>query len=88
MIMTEEEAARKWCPHVRARVTYSVGNGEVIGVASANRFGSNYNPEICSCIARVCAAWRVHPYREGSGYCGLAGVPLELQLALAKESRP
>lgn len=77
--MTEDEAAFKWCPHVRR---WDGSTGE-----SHNRIGSNANPGGCHCIGSKCMAWRwiqdeLVAFAAGTktvvsegkhGYCGLAG---------------
>lgn len=71
MHMTEDEARKKWCPHVR------FGNE-----AGCNR---NTAPEgsggaLTNCIASECMAWRwawvsgwPDHFSVTHGYCGLAG---------------
>lgn len=49
MILTEEEAKTKWCPHVRQ----SDGIGEV----ATNRWDEDNNPAYARCIASECMAW-------------------------------
>lgn len=58
MLLTEEEAKTKWCPHVRH-------SGEVGG--TFNR-GTQHGPlndhehnagTLCNCIASACMAWRL-----------------------------
>lgn len=50
MLMTEEEARKKWCPHARIVDGYSEGAG------GCNRW-VNKSDEIL-CIASRCMAWR------------------------------
>lgn len=62
MIMTEEEAKKKWCPFVRLTVGVIEGKGGQLTPAF-NRFGSvetglTENPVDCRCIASECMAWR------------------------------
>ena len=81
MILTEEEACTKWCPHVR----YKSLRGEGI-----NRWSEDHekqpNPQLSRCIASECMMWKwttgkIEPFKEGvgqgpvpsttHGYCGL-----------------
>ena len=78
VVMTEEEAKRKWCPH---GMIYS-SNG------SYNRTEMRAADGPCKCIASDCMGWRwvtdplvdfvangktVIDYQSEHGYCGLAG---------------
>ncbi|MDR3439848.1 hypothetical protein [Telmatospirillum sp.] len=52
MLMTEEEARKKWCPHVRFAATADESN-------AANRWNdANGNPPSCRCLASECMSWR------------------------------
>lgn len=76
MLLTEKDAAKKWCPHARFS-----GAEE----PAANRWikedAPNTNPPPCRCIASACMQWRWAPHPDGRGawppvgYCGLAGRP-------------
>ncbi|AWJ93269.1 hypothetical protein Sp245p_25945 (plasmid) [Azospirillum baldaniorum] len=87
MLMTEEQARTKWCPHARQT---GVTNRDGGMCATANRAGSeHYGVENCNCIASGCMAWRWVRVRddEGSedggaailtqtyGFCGAFGKP-------------
>jgi hypothetical protein len=74
MILTEEEARKKWCPMVRHSDSGTGG--------SYNR----PNTQPYTCIASECMMWRQHDQRESRdmdgrtlwvdrGYCGLAVKP-------------
>lgn len=57
MIVTEEEAAKRWCPMVR---TVAVGTGQMV---SGNRVFRNKeerhdNPPVSRCIGSECMMWR------------------------------
>lgn len=88
MILTEEDAKTKWCPHVRASA--------FIRGAAVNR-QSGFPGDEMNCIASRCSQWRwmqkpnpnFHPMMdavttkipkhlvdETRGYCGLAGKPV------------
>ncbi len=80
MLLTEKEAAEKWCPHARC----SANSDE----PSANRYAypSNDPGVFAQCIGSRCMQWRwdvsVPPgdgplVRSDTGFCGLAGTPLE-----------
>jgi len=70
--MTESEAKKKWCPHVR---TF---DGRVSNPVTVNR---DYDGEVmphCKCIASDCMMWCVEADADGqelawTGHCGLAG---------------
>ena len=78
MLLTEEEARTKWCPHVRDLNDESSGN-------TAYNFSTKEgrNPEFARCIASDCTQWRWHCSPENvdvpeygqkpTGYCGLSG---------------
>lgn len=59
MLLTEEQARTKWCPHSRYN-----SNGEL----ASNRWKQSapedqphaLNPVPCRCIASECMAWRMH----------------------------
>lgn len=82
MIVTEKEAAEKWCPHARVVLAYVKSNeasaghnriycddrGNVAAALTPNSF----------CIGSRCMAWRWsndEPIDDDRGYCGLAGKP-------------
>ena len=71
MIVTEDEARKKWCPFARQM---SLVEDEVVGRSSSwNRTsGIQQNPK---CIASECMAWTWWGIGGGSdrvGWCGLA----------------
>ena len=82
MIVTEEQARRKWCPQAMSYASHLGGH------AAVNRRHDTGEPwQDCNCIASDCMMWRwaeqghdagdmpgtgVHP---STGYCGLAGKP-------------
>lgn len=88
MLVTEEEAKGKWCPHSRT-VKYDVGtmfsssprNRVVESEANEVLAEISYNLAGCQCIASQCMAWRWSeqlmrtdgPVLPRTGYCGLAG---------------
>lgn len=89
MILSEEQARQRWCPHAR-----------VIGIAkdggNLGRIVTGYNRDhpdgnIPACIASHCMAWRWYEPKTlrdidlvtsdvvasapRTGYCGLSGIP-------------
>ena len=76
-MMTEEQARKKWCPHVRHEgnsVTFNRGTAH----GPLNDHPGNVGT-LCNCIASDCMSWRWdhdanRDFRE-RGYCGLAGKP-------------
>lgn len=70
MMLTEEEARKKWCPFVRY---YEAGDR-----AASNRWRQSLpaeephalNPVPCRCIASDCMMWQWFDHQKG--YCGLA----------------
>lgn len=83
MILTEEEAKTKWCPHGRV---WQKASSE--GITSFTTHGCMGSVPIC--IGSACMAWRFVPQGENYsenmatgdrtyltpvGYCGLAGKP-------------
>lgn len=85
MIVTEQEARTKWCPH--ARVPGMHGVQSVNRQKEATRPFSAILPASCRCVASECMAWKWKQYhspeeREARkpnglavetplGYCGL-----------------
>jgi hypothetical protein len=70
MLLTEEQARMKWCPHAMTATTMTQ-HPSFFGVGSGNRGYRTGTPyETCRCIASECMAWRWH---DGIGFCGLAG---------------
>ena len=86
MILTEDDAKKKWCPFARSP-KWEDANGPAI-----NRKGSGEMDSGSRCIASACMAWRwfdeesddhpgmTHARITGDltlrrGYCGLAGKP-------------
>jgi len=68
VILTEEEAKKKWCPFAREGLQF----GGPHGVAAGNN----------CCIASDCMMWRQLAHQEGldpqfkpPGFCGLASKP-------------
>ena len=56
MLLTEDEAKTKWCPHARQAVDTS---RDPAMAATANRDGTgHYGADNCNCIAAGCMAWR------------------------------
>lgn len=84
MMVTEEEAMAKWCPHARVSA-YIPGADHSIALNRAHPDGE-MNIERACCIASACMAWRrgkpivsmqsgrYEPV-EQKGYCGLSGKP-------------
>ncbi|WP_454021255.1 hypothetical protein [Azospirillum sp. Marseille-Q6669] len=83
MMMTEEEARTKWCPHARA-------SDQADPPSSVNRVRTNKPDGDCLCVASGCMAWRwseedcTPPGSNGIGepveahavgYCGAFGKP-------------
>ncbi len=70
--MTENEARKKWCPHVR--LWQLSGNG---GDTAYNRIesemGTNINPINSRCVASDCMMWRNNEVGDNTGFCGLGG---------------
>lgn len=86
MLLTEDEAKTKWCPHVRhpdeVGGTFNRGRVEPLNDHEHN------DGTLCNCIASACMAWRwadlLHagtvvkegrPIAAMKGFCGLAGNP-------------
>jgi len=65
MICTEEEAAKKWCPHTR----YVVYDDELKIVTSAN-YEPGIGYEDSCCIGQHCMMWV--PTDDDRGSCGLS----------------
>jgi hypothetical protein len=72
-LVTEAEAAQRWCPLVR-EVT-PVGKGGKRDIALGNRYTTDKddftNPAGARCVGSVCMSWRW--LSESRGHCGLAG---------------
>jgi hypothetical protein len=71
--LTEEEAGVRWCPFTRLQPIVDPGgsfNRNTIPDASGKP--DLTVPANSKCIASLCMAWR---WREGNGFCGLAGEP-------------
>ena len=79
MMLTEEEAKGKWCPFAIASHT-----DPRRGFRDGKETAPEFSPEF-PCIASRCMAWRwatppseaqgAFAAVEGTGFCGLAGVP-------------
>lgn len=83
MIITEQEAKKRWCPFARI----------IVSGVSANRNHPGVADDCCLCIASTCMTWRAIETSEfndranaefrtsgkrlkcDTGYCGLAGEP-------------
>lgn len=74
-MMTEKEAAEKWCPHVRQSdgPDVPVFNRGVKG--NAHNDHENNRGALCNCIGSACMAWRWVWGDNKKGFCGLAGRP-------------
>lgn len=75
MLLTEEQARTKWCPHARV---VEVGDDELHG--PFNRYHLDADATfsgIAKCIASECMAWRwLNRHEQGAqdgGFCGIAG---------------
>ena len=75
MLLTEEEAKKRWCPFSNVNIVYqSTGAG-------GNRFKAGSEAQASTrCLAGHCMAFRfvVNPNAGGGapkGFCGLASVP-------------
>ena len=66
--MTEEEARKKWCPHVRLWQISGNGNDTAYN-RTESEIGNNINPIRSRCIASDCMMWE--SYGMGGGDCGL-----------------
>ncbi|AWJ88895.1 hypothetical protein Sp245p_03375 [Azospirillum baldaniorum] len=88
MLMTEEQARSKWCPHARVNtlVTGWDHAETAVGGAACNRSDERTMYEKPNCIASDCMAWRPgkplvmsEGFREEEriprGYCGAFGKP-------------
>jgi hypothetical protein len=80
MLLTEEDAKEKWCPHVRG----IRGHGDVENVKWSgaqpvfNRIFTDETwvaPKGAACMGLLCMAWRSEDAAEARGYCGLVGKP-------------
>ena len=91
MILTEEEAKKKWCPmsHVSA---FPHKTGDKVSLFSNRDIsllvpGNSFDPatDITKCIASACMAWRREKDTYGDdygkdipadrGFCGIGGKP-------------
>lgn len=75
MFLTEDEARKKWCPHVRASEGEHDNNAANCGTTEASR-----SPIYAKCIASDCSQWRrarmvITQEPTDKGYCGIAGRP-------------
>jgi hypothetical protein len=81
-MMTEDEAKKKWCPHVQVSVSTGIDGTEADDNRNSTKHDFDRQPV---CIGSACMAWRWKaqqqlPIDEGlapshEGYCGLAGQP-------------
>lgn len=78
-MMTEDEAAKRWCPMGRQALqleaqTDKIGLKIPVGVLAVNRFPTG---DGCRCMGSNCMMWRWvnGPDAGGQGYCGLGGEP-------------
>lgn len=62
MLLTEEEAKKKWCP-------------KAISVDYSAQASGNVGALFIPCIASVCMMWRRDRQVTEKGWCGLAGPP-------------
>jgi len=82
VMLTEEEAKKKWCPFAREPAETADGSGVAV-----NRLPQqDAQPFVTPCLASGCMAWRwgledgdddwghLQPSKT-HGYCGLAGKP-------------
>jgi hypothetical protein len=71
MLVTEEEAKKKWCPMVSFHVGFKSN------VFDNKPGGSPAHNGSCFCIASDCMKWRwresIWAGKETLGYCGLGG---------------
>lgn len=82
MMISEEEARKKWCPHARVWEQHGECGGGTNRHAGVKK-GQDGKPRIlrgnAMCIASECMAWRRSHFDEAAlqwtGYCGLAGAP-------------
>lgn len=67
MLMTPEEAKKKWCPHARFII-------QPDGFHYDNRPHHERMDGLNGfCLGPDCAAWRWRNELESHGYCGIAG---------------
>lgn len=62
-MMTEQEAATRWCPFARVARVETTNQGAsasvVVGGVNRDALGKSSNPiASCRCIASACMAWR------------------------------
>jgi hypothetical protein len=62
MVLTENEAAKKWCPKVQLVLVES-------GALVTNRY-SLADAEHCCCIGSFCMWWRWVDVNKTTGLCG------------------
>jgi hypothetical protein len=80
MILTEEEAKGKWCPH--ARVIFNHRDEEKMRTHAATSYNRSSDPmPLSNCIGSGCMAWKwidseylaeADPAVERRGRCGIA----------------
>jgi len=73
MLVSEEEAQRKWCPFAR------VSDGTQIADTQRSTFNRHFEGQgsgACYCIGSACMAWRevaLAPDEAPKGFCRLIG---------------
>jgi hypothetical protein len=88
MLLTEDQAKQRWCPHARS-VGYLNTSNTNTAIAGYNR--DHPSGQIPACIASSCMAWRFNEPKQVRdldlvtgdvvaekprlGYCGLSGKP-------------
>ena len=90
MLLTEEQAREKWCPHVRYLAVFKGAEEKIACGGPYNRGAKDSGLNMSRCIASDCMMWRwdekirTHMWHWDEkkrgvvarrGYCGLAGDP-------------
>ena len=86
MMLTEEQAKTKWCPHVRHSADVAEFADANNRLGGCNEFGIRDDEVWNKCCGSMCMAWRWGGYRkvpsatlpdqdEAHGYCGAFGRP-------------
>lgn len=83
MILTEEEAKTKWCPHIRISAAICQG-GDIVAAAARNRVGElpptpehPNDPSRFNCCASECSQWRWGPSQHYYVRVGNEKIPAE-----------